>query len=94
MNERAGAEHYGPELGESGQAKTERLLAEELRRARWTAADGNQDPPVAPALLASSGATRSGCEKKLTILRMAEPFRALMADSFSGGLNAPAGLLR
>ena len=87
MNERAGAEHYGPELGESGQAKTERLLAEELRRARWTAADGNENPPVALALLASSGATRSGCKKKLTILGT-DPFKgiafkALMADPFT-----------
>ena len=39
ISEEAGAEHYGPELGESGQAKAERLLAEELRRARWAEAD-------------------------------------------------------
>jgi len=39
MSEQAGAEHYGPEIGESGQAKAERLIGEELRRARWTEAD-------------------------------------------------------
>jgi putative transposase len=36
MSERMGAEHYGQERHESAEARAERVLAEELKRARWT----------------------------------------------------------
>jgi hypothetical protein len=36
MDQKRGRWHYGTELQESGEAKAERLLAEELRVRRWT----------------------------------------------------------
>ena len=34
-SERIGAQHYGAERQESGEAKAERLVQEELKRLRW-----------------------------------------------------------
>jgi REP element-mobilizing transposase RayT len=39
MGERMGPEHYGEERAETEAAKAERILAEELKRRRWTPAD-------------------------------------------------------
>jgi len=38
-SERVGAQHYGAERQESGEAKAERLVREELTKRRWTEAD-------------------------------------------------------
>ena len=38
-SERVGAQHYGAERQESGEAKAERLVREELKKLRWTEAD-------------------------------------------------------
>ncbi len=38
ISERMGAEHYGAERHESAEARAERVLAEELKRARWAEA--------------------------------------------------------
>ena len=38
-SERVGAQHYGAARQESGEAKAERLVREELRRRRWSEAD-------------------------------------------------------
>jgi hypothetical protein len=39
MAERAGAEHFGPEITESSMAKAERVVAEELKRHGWKPKD-------------------------------------------------------
>jgi REP-associated tyrosine transposase len=39
MSAGAGPEHYGVEIRESGQAKAERMMGEELKRAGWSEAD-------------------------------------------------------
>jgi REP element-mobilizing transposase RayT len=39
MSGQAGAEHYGPEIKESAEAKAERIVTEELRRRGWNAGD-------------------------------------------------------
>lgn len=39
MSERLGAEHYGKERAESAETKAERIIAEELKRRRWKAAE-------------------------------------------------------
>ena len=36
MGERLGAEHYGEERTETAEARAERIIAEELRRRRWS----------------------------------------------------------
>jgi REP element-mobilizing transposase RayT len=36
MSEKAGPEHFGQEIRESAQDKAERIIAQELRRLRWT----------------------------------------------------------
>ena len=39
MSERVGAQHYGAERQESGEAKAERLVLKELKKLRWTKDD-------------------------------------------------------
>jgi len=39
MSEHVGAQHYGAERQESGEAKAERLVLEELKKLRWTKDD-------------------------------------------------------
>ena len=39
MSEQAGAEHFGEEIRESGEAKAEQIVGEELKRAGWSAED-------------------------------------------------------
>jgi hypothetical protein len=39
MAERVGAEHYGAERAETGTARAERIVAEELRRLGWQEGD-------------------------------------------------------
>jgi len=39
MSERLGAEHYGEERAETEEAKAERIIAEEWKRRKWTAAE-------------------------------------------------------
>ncbi len=39
MSEKVGPEHYGAELVEAAEAKAERLVREELKRAGWTEKD-------------------------------------------------------
>jgi len=39
MSERLGAEHYGEERTETKEAKAERIITEELKRRKWTAAE-------------------------------------------------------
>jgi hypothetical protein len=41
-SQRVGAQHYGLERQESGAAKAERLVTEELRKGRWTEEDLEQ----------------------------------------------------
>jgi putative transposase len=36
MGERAGAEHYGEEIQETAEAKAERVVSEELKKADWS----------------------------------------------------------
>ena len=39
MSERAGSSHYGEELRESAEEKAQRIVAEEMKRLRWSEAD-------------------------------------------------------
>jgi len=44
MGERLGAEHYGEERAETESAKAERIIAQELRRRKWTASELQRRP--------------------------------------------------
>ena len=39
MSERLGAEHYGEERAETAEAKAEGIIADELKRRNWKAAE-------------------------------------------------------
>lgn len=39
LGERAGQEHYGPEIQEAGRDKAQRLVRAELRKLGWSEAD-------------------------------------------------------
>ncbi len=51
LSEQAGAEHYGPEIRESGFAKAERLVAAEMDKLGWRAADLARQRKGAPEKL-------------------------------------------
>ena len=44
MSERLGAEHYGAERAETDVAKAERIIAQELKRRKWKAAEFQARP--------------------------------------------------
>ena len=44
MGERLGAEHYGEERTETAEAQAEQIIAEELKRRRWSEADLKKRP--------------------------------------------------
>ena len=70
MTERAGAEHFGPEIRESAQAKAERLLKQELSRLGWGERELSSRPKGDPAKL--EVAVRLRRETTMTLAWIAE----------------------
>jgi hypothetical protein len=70
MSERAGAEHFGPEIRESAQEKAQRVLKEELRRLGWGERELSSRPKGDPAKL--EVAVRLRRETTMTLAWIAE----------------------
>jgi putative transposase len=73
MTERMGAEHYGEERLEMAEAKAERIIAEELKRRRWKAADLAKRAKGDPAKVKIAGRLRE--ETMVTVKWIAERMR-------------------
>src|SRR5207249_7686282 len=73
MDSRMGGEHYGPERQESAQAKAERIVAEELRRAGWTAKTLEHQPKGDPTKVKIAQRLRQ--ETTMTLAWIAERLR-------------------
>ena len=73
MEERLGEHHSGSLRQESAVAKAERIIAEELKRARWKEKDLEAQPKSHPIKLAMAARLRR--ETTLTIREMAERLR-------------------
>ena len=73
MDSRMGGEHYGPERQESAQAKAERIAAEELRRAGWTAKTLEHKPKGDPTKVKIAQRLRQ--ETTMTLAWIAERLR-------------------
>ncbi len=59
MSERLGAEHYGEERAETESAKAERIIAQELRRRKWTAPQLQSRPKGAAEKVALAARLRA-----------------------------------
>jgi len=59
MGERLGAEHYGQERAETESAKAERIIAQELRRRKWTARELRSRPKGAAEKVALAARLRA-----------------------------------
>ena len=70
MSERLGAEHYGPERAETAPAQAERIIAAELKRGRWTAAELQSRAKGDPAKVALAARLRA--ETTMTVGWIAE----------------------
>ena len=70
MSQRLGAEHYGPERAETEVAKAERIIAEELKRRKWTVTELQTRPKGAAKKVAV--VTRLRAETTMTVGWIAE----------------------
>src|SRR5438034_4420859 len=73
MDRRMGAEHYGQERQESAQAKAERIVAEELKRAGWMEKTLGQKPKGDPKKVKIAQRLRQ--ETTMTLAWIAERLR-------------------
>ena len=73
MDRRMGAEHYGQERQESAQAKAERIVAEELKRAGWMEKTLGQKPKGDPKKVKIAQRLRQ--ERTMTLAWIAERLR-------------------